>query len=543
MNDEINNYELGITNGDWVEAKLDELISNDGIFCDGDWVESKDQDKNGNVRLIQLADIGDGNFKDKSARFLTLEKSIELNCTYLKYDDIILARMPDPLGRATLFPLKGEKKFVTVVDVAILRIGNSFINNRYLLYNINSPFIRQKIEALQSGSTRKRISRKNLAKIDFPLAPLPIQRAIVSKIESLFSDLDNGITNLKKAQEQLKIYRQAVLKKAFEGELTKEWREKQTNLPTAEELLTQIKEERKANYELQITNWENAVKDWEKNGKEGKKPSKPQKNKSFDSLSMDKLNLLPKLPDNWFWDKLGNVCLKIMDGTHFSPKNLSKGDFKYITAKNIKEGRIVLDNISYVTKADHMEIFSRCDVKKGDVLYIKDGATTGKAAVNKLDEEFSLLSSVGVFRTSHKLILPQYLEYYLNSQVTRNRMLSNVAGVAITRLTLIKLNNSFVSLCSLAEQTQIVQEIESRLSVTDNLEFVIRNSLLKAEALRQSILKKAFEGKLLSESEIEVCKQEEDYEPASVLLQKIKAEKLAKEKKAKKTKKSKKNGR
>ncbi|MEA3451274.1 MAG: restriction endonuclease, partial [Bacteroidota bacterium] len=86
---------------------------------------------------------------------------------------------------------------------------------------------------------------------------------------------------------------------------------------------------------------------------------------------------------------------------------------------------------------------------------------------------------------------------------------------------------SFVfPLCTKEEQTQIVQEIESRLSVTDNLEIVIRNSLQKAKALRQSILKKAFEGKLLSEAEITACKQEVDYEPASVLLERIKNEKL-----------------
>jgi type I restriction enzyme, S subunit len=93
------------------------------------------------------------------------------------------------------------------------------------------------------------------------------------------------------------------------------------------------------------------------------------------------------------------------------------------------------------------------------------------------------------------------------------------------------LNNSIINdlpiqILSRQEQTQIVQEIESRLSVTDNLEFVIRNSIEKAEALRQSILKKAFEGKLLSEAEIAQCKQEADYEPASELLKKIKAEKV-----------------
>ena len=86
-----------------------------------------------------------------------------------------------------------------------------------------------------------------------------------------------------------------------------------------------------------------------------------------------------------------------------------------------------------------------------------------------------------------------------------------------------------VPLCSLEEQNQIVQEIEFRLSVCDKMEQSINESIEKAEALRQSILKKAFEGKLLSKAEIELCKKEADYEPASELLKKIQAEKLAKE--------------
>ena len=111
-----------------------------------------------------------------------------------------------------------------------------------------------------------------------------------------------------------------MLKKAFEGELTKEWREKQSNVPTAEELLKQIKEERQNHYNQQIEDWKKAVKEWEKNGKVGKKPNKPQSLKVVSALSDEELENLCDLPKGWFWNKFGNVCLKIMDGTHFSPK-------------------------------------------------------------------------------------------------------------------------------------------------------------------------------------------------------------------------------
>ena len=88
---------------DWTEVIIEELLTDNDIFKDGDWVESKDQDPNGDVRLIQLADIGDGEFINKSNRFLTTKKAKELNCTFLQEKDILVARMPHPLGRATIF--------------------------------------------------------------------------------------------------------------------------------------------------------------------------------------------------------------------------------------------------------------------------------------------------------------------------------------------------------------------------------------------------------------------------------------------------------
>ncbi|MBN4048348.1 hypothetical protein JYU17_00080 [Flavobacteriaceae bacterium AH-315-O20] len=115
---------------------------------------------------------------------------------------------------------------------------------------VNMPFVYHLMQVNQVRSdTHKRYWISVFAKKEILLPSFVEQNAILAKIEQLFSSLDSGITDLKKAQEQLKIYRQAVLKKAFEGELTKEWREKQTNLPTTDELLIQIKEEREKHYE------------------------------------------------------------------------------------------------------------------------------------------------------------------------------------------------------------------------------------------------------------------------------------------------------
>ena len=130
----------------WATASLLDLTAAQGLMNDGDWVESKDQDPDGDVRLIQLADIGEGVFFDKSRRFLTSEKARELCCTFLNEGDLLIARMPDPLGRACVFPGVGQDS-VTAVDVCIWRAGTAGIDARWLMHAINSPMVRREVES------------------------------------------------------------------------------------------------------------------------------------------------------------------------------------------------------------------------------------------------------------------------------------------------------------------------------------------------------------------------------------------------------------
>lgn len=161
---------------------LREIISDEGIFTDGDWIESKDQDPNGDVRLIQLADIGVGRFLNKSKRFMTSAKAKELRCTFLKPGDILLARMPEPIGRACIFP-GDSKKCVTVVDICIIRPNSGSIDNRWLVYLINSTGFNNSIIQYITGTTRKRISRGNLSKIKINTPPLLEQKRIAKILD------------------------------------------------------------------------------------------------------------------------------------------------------------------------------------------------------------------------------------------------------------------------------------------------------------------------------------------------------------------------
>ncbi len=209
----------------WARSQIGALIAGGGLFVDGDWVETKDQDPDGDVRLTQLADVGEGIFRDRSNRFLTSEKARELGCTYLAAGDVLVARMPDPLGRACTFP-GDPRPCVTAVDVCIIRPGPSGVEPRWLMWSINAPQFRREILARQAGTTRKRISRKNLASIEFPVPPLAEQRRIVTVVEEQFSRLDavdatieTLVGRFDRGKGRIGALRRLILERAFNGRL------------------------------------------------------------------------------------------------------------------------------------------------------------------------------------------------------------------------------------------------------------------------------------------------------------------------------------
>lgn len=157
------------------------------------------------------------------------------------------------------------------------------------------------------------------------------------------------------------------------------------------------------------------------------------------SIFLDMFGDAATNPKGWKVHKLGKVLAKLTDGTHHSPPPAESG-VPYITAKHIKAGRIAFDSSpTYVAECDHRAIYARCNPMAGDVLYIKDGATTGVAAINRFDFEFSMLSSVALLRPLPGIVHPEYLESWLNSPLVKSSIIANVGGAAIKRLTLTKI--------------------------------------------------------------------------------------------------------
>jgi Restriction endonuclease S subunits len=370
-----------------------------------------------------------------------------------------------------------------------------------------------KKDRLVTGSAQPQVTINNAIELKLNLPPLNEQKRIVAKIEELFSELDNGIAALKTAREQLNVYRQAVLKHAFEGKLTAKWREKNADkLESPEQLLARIQQEREACYQEQLEDWMAAVKEWEANGKEGKKPGKPKTFSKIDLLSNSELMDLPELPDGYIYIALLNLGDLSRGKSKHRPRNdprLFGGKYPFIQTAEVKSANRII-NKYHQTYSDFG--LAQSKLWPSGTLCITIAANIAETSFLGFDCCFP--DSIVGF-TAYKSVIPEYVELFIKA--VRVNIEAYAPATAQKNINLVTLENLVVPYCSIDEQKKIINEVEAIFSVIDNNEKEIESALTKAATLRQSILKKAFSGQLVP--------QDPSDEPASKLLARIQAEK------------------
>ena len=385
-------------------------------------------------------------------------------------------------------------------------ITSEAINNEFLYYFLLSE--RQNLIKAGKGGAQPNLSQGIIKGWSINLPPLPEQHRIVAKIEELFSELDKGVESLKTAQAQLKVYRQALLKHAFEGKLTEGWRaENQDKLESADVLLQRIQQERAERYQQQLA-------DWQANG--GSKPKAP---KALPPLTKEELAELPELPDGWAWTRLGNTNIEVSDGPFGS--NLKSSDYvdsgvRVVRLENIGALKFIEEKESYVTEEKY-ELLKRHTVTSGDIVFssfILENVRVALVppsitkAINKAD--------CFCVRCHGETLSNVFVVLYLSTRHVYKQLESLIHGVGRPRINTTQLKDVVIPVCSAAEEKAIIDEIEARLSEVDQLELTIATSLQQSEALRQSILKRAFSGQLVP--------QDPNDEPASNLLASIRTE-------------------
>ena len=388
----------------------------------------------------------------------------------------------------------------------LVRINFPSMVNDYAYYFLQSKY--QQINTRAKGSGTPHVDPDLLWNYKFPIPPIAEQHRIVAKIEELFSELDNGIENLNTARAQLKVYRQALLKHAFEGKLTAQWREENKDkLENASALQQRIQTERAARYQQQLT-------DWQALGQKGSKPKAP---KTLPPLNNVELAELPALPEGWLGARLGWMTCSVEYGT--SAKSSETGICPVLRMGNIQNGSFDLNDLVFT---DDKEEIAKYLLKEGDVLFNRTNSPewVGKSAIFKSKHPTIFAGYLIRLNQIPAIVDSQYLNFFLNSHIAKkhgNKVKTD--GVNQSNINGDKLVNYPFPFCSLEEQKVIVEHLEVRLSKVDQLDQIITNALQQSEALRQSILKKAFSGTLVS--------QDTNDEPAWVLLTRIKSEKTA----------------
>ena len=383
------------------------------------------------INFIKIENIDNGKIILSSIKTFISDKAHNFQKKSILEENDLLFSIAGTIGETCLI----KQEYLpanTNQALAILRGYTKFIQPKFLTFQLNSS-ISQYVKSKARGGAMNNISLEDLKSINLILPPLPEQLAIVAKIEALLSDLENGKQQLLKAQAQLKVYRQSLLKWAFEGKLTN------------------------------------------KNLKDG------------------------ELPKEWKWVKSGNLFSFVTSGSRGWAKYYAEQGAIFVRITNLNFNTLELDlresKIQYVNPPSNAE-GSRTKIEEGDFLFSITGYLGMFAIAPKIENAY-VNQHVSLCRPKDGFN-KKFVGYWIISQTGGVHHLNkNQKGAVKAGLNLEDLKTFPIPLPSLSEQQKIVEILESKLTVCDKLEETISQSLVQAETLRQSILKKAFEGRLV----------------------------------------------
>ena len=362
----------------------------------------------------------------------------------------------------------------------------------------------------KGGTTVHSIEMPRLSAFELPIAPTNEQRRIVERIEALFDEIDRGVESLRTARTTIDLYRQSLLKSAFEGRLTAGWRvENADNLERPDALLTRIRKERARRYEAALGEWEEATARWRAHGEQGKKPAKPTRPKSTQAVSNDRL----AVPPAWATAPLCGIAFEAVLGKMLD-RQKNRGEPRvYLGNINLRWGSFDVDSEKKIPIEDH-EV-PRYGVRAGDLI-ICEGGEPGRCAVWDGGS-----NQVFIQKALHRVRFTRsyssrFAYFFFRFAAVAGLLESHYTGSTIKHLTGRALAEVLLPICSPPEQLEVVRTLESHLEAAAKLDAEIDANLVRSEALRQSILRRAFSGQLVPQDQAD--------EPASALLARVRAE-------------------
>ncbi|WP_339812893.1 restriction endonuclease subunit S [uncultured Imperialibacter sp.] len=416
-------------------------------------------------------------------------------------------------SRSGLF-FKGKKG---ALGSTLMKITPFVVSRDFLYY-----FLISQIDYVRSntkGTGIPHVDPSMFWNIPIGLPPLSEQSRIVGKLDELFSELESTVNQLKQSHNQLKAYRQALLNAAFEGKLTVQWRAFSYIKPS-QDALEVIAKDYKIWREEQEKDWARQIVEWGENGKKGKKPLKPRIKAESRNLSIMDFENLPELPEEWCWvtlESFTTITGGVAKGKKYHNAQTSK--VPYLRVANVQDGYLDLREVKNIQVSSNE--LKKYKLINGDILYTEGGDKDklGRGSIWRNEIE-NCIHQNHVFRARviSKEVNSLFCALYSGSKTAKDyfyrnaKQTTNLASINLSVLSALPF-----PLPSKAEQEIIVEIIESRFSLIENLEKTIQFALIQSEALKKSILKTAFKGNLVAQNPKE--------EHASELIKQILAEK------------------
>jgi type I restriction enzyme S subunit len=482
----------------WTKAKIGIVFSTVG----GGTPSTKNpQFWEGNVPWITSADINDKH--DLHPRRAVSEQAIAESATNRVPAGSVIVATRVGLGKVGL----AKEDVCFSQDCQALLFNDDNIDPTYVVLQMSGAVSAFKYSG--RGTTIDGVTKKQLLDVDLKLAPLPEQRRIVAAVEEQFSRLDAGMAALERVRTNLKRYRTATLKAAVEGRLTEAWREENPSVEPASELLERILKARRDRWERdQLAAFE----------KKGKKPPKNWRSK-YKKPAGPNTDDLPELPERWCWTSVERLLIQSMiNGISVKGSDDPPGVQALRLSAMSDQGFDYADH-RYIPIDD--KTAEALAVKAGDFfvsrgngsLHLVGRGTLAQAPADRIVFPDTMIR----LRFSDSPDLRSFLSVAWASRVLRTQIEKAARTTAgIYKISQRDIGSFAVPLPPVAEQAQIIAETQRRLSIIQEVDAEVEANLKRAVRLRQSILKRAFEGKLVP--------QDPTDEPASELLARIKAE-------------------